>query len=141
MQNYSTRAALFADPEMKDRYEQEYTVYTPEQESVKQLGALMTGKKAIVVLGTWCSDSQQLLPRFYKILDEAGIEEEMISLICVDRSKIAADGSTDNLSIEHVPTFIFTANDQEIGRITESPITTLENDMVTILSENACQQH
>lgn len=121
-------------PEMKNRYEIEYPAYEAELKAIDLLTTLLNGKEITIVLGTWCGDSQLQVPRFFKILDQAGVHESSVSIICVDRTKKAEDGSTDNLQIEHVPTFILTENNIEIGRITESPKTSLENDMVIILS-------
>lgn len=134
MQNSCTRKELMSSPEMKDRYQAEYPAYQPELETTEALRPLMKDKRVTIVLGTWCSDSQLQVPRFYKVLDEAGVDESAISLICVNENKEAENGLIDNLDIAHVPTFIFTANNIEIGRITESPESTLENDMVIILA-------
>jgi len=133
MQNSCTRNGLMAAPEMKDRFEKEYPAYQPEFAMAEMLKPLMKGIKTTIVLGQWCGDCQLQVPRFYKVLDQAGVNEDDIKVICVDRSKQAADGSTDGLGIAHVPTFIFFANNTEIGRITEAPLTTLESDMVIIL--------
>lgn len=121
-------------PEMKSKYETEYPAYKADLKSINTLITLLNDKEVTIVLGTWCGDSQLQVPRFLKILDEADVSESSVTIICVDRTKKAEDGSTDNLQIEHVPTFIFTENNIEIGRITESPRITLENDIVKILA-------
>jgi len=133
MQNSCTWKDLMSDLEMKEKFETEYPAYQPDLAAAENLKFLMKGKKTTVVLGKWCSDSQLQVPRFYKVLGAAGIDEADVTLICVDEMKRAANGLIDDLHIEHVPTFIFSANNKEIGRITESPLATLENDMVTIL--------
>jgi hypothetical protein len=38
--------------------------------------------------------------------------------------------------VTRVPTFIFLRAGKEIGRVTERPITTLEQDIATILDKN-----
>lgn len=135
MQNSCSRSELVSDAEMKEKYALEYPSYQAEAGAVESLKLLLKDIQVTIVLGKWCGDSQRQLPQFFKIADEAFLEEPQLRLICVDRSKQAQDGSTDGLQIEHVPTFIFSKNGMEIGRITELPITTLENDMVTILSK------
>jgi len=134
MQNSYSRKDLMSAPEMKEKFETEYPAYQPDLIAAAKLQDLMKGKKTTIVLGTWCSDSQRQVPRFYKVLDQAGVDETDITLIGVDEMKKSPDGEIDDLNIEHVPTFIFSENNKEIGRITELPSDTLENDMVIILS-------
>jgi hypothetical protein len=133
MQHSCTREDLVSSVEMKEKFGSEYPAYAPDRIASEKLKSLLTGKQTTIVLGKWCSDSQLQVPRFYKVLDGAGVSESDITLICVDEMKKAADGAIDGLDIVHVPTFIFSANNKEIGRITESPMATLEDDMVTIL--------
>lgn len=87
----------------------------------------------VVVLGTWCSDSKQQVPRFLKIADLAGIPAAQIRFYGVDRTKKSRDSVTDRYRIEFVPTFIFLKQENEIGRIIEAPRTSLEEDMLAIL--------
>jgi len=133
MQHSCTRKDLMSSLEMKEKFETEYPAYQPDLISVKKLQSLMTSITTTIVLGTWCGDCQREIPRFYKVSDMSGIDETAITLICVDQSKNAPDGVLDGLAIEHVPTFIFSVNNKEIGRITEAPLVTLEDDMVIIL--------
>jgi cobalamin biosynthesis protein CbiG len=135
IQNECTRKGILAIAEMKEKYDTEYPVYSPDPEALQQLRILVSNKKISIVLGTWCSDSRLQLSRFYKILDDAGISENCVELICVDEMKKASPGLIDHLDIVSVPTFIFMENNREIGRIIESPKGSLENDMVEILTK------
>ena len=54
-------------------------------------------------------------------------------MICVGRDKKAEGTEVDLLDIKYVPTFIVYRNGKEIGRIVESPQTTLEGDLKNIL--------
>ncbi|RAJ37114.1 thioredoxin family protein [Pedobacter cryoconitis] len=135
MLNTAAREKLFESPEMKAQYAIEYPDYVPGPEAVQKLKSLFQDIKVTIVLGTWCSDCRRQVPRLYKVLDEAGFLAEQITLIFVDESKKASGGLTDHLNIDKVPTFIFTENGKEIGRITESPLVTLESDMIEILTK------
>ena len=42
-----------------------------------------------IVLGTWCSDSQREVPRFFKVLNEAGYNDKRVKVIAVDKNKEA----------------------------------------------------
>jgi hypothetical protein len=55
-------------------------------------------------------------------------------MIGVDFDKKAREIDVDVFNISRVPTFIFHRNEIEIGRITETPIETLEEDFLKIAS-------
>jgi thiol-disulfide isomerase/thioredoxin len=86
----------------------------------------------IVVLATWCGDSKEQVPRFLKVLDQADFEPERCTMIGVDSQKQARDLDVSVYDIERVPTFIFYRNEIEIGRIVETPLHSLESDILNI---------
>ena len=75
------------------------------------------------------------MPRFYRILDYLGFPEKNLKLICVDRTKDAAGTEVMQLSVDLVPTFIIFIGEEEIGRIVESPVESLEADLAGILEQ------
>lgn len=135
MLNLCTREELVSFPEMKEVYRTEYDSYHPDSVTISLLKPLIKGKEITIVMGTWCGDSKSQVPHFYKVLDAAGVSADEITLICVNEDKKAEDGLIDHLNIERVPTFIFSENKQESGRITELPVSTLEKDSVEILTK------
>ena len=86
-------------------------------------------------MGTWCEDSQNQVPKFYKILNDIHFPEDKVTLITMLRDKTTPEAFEKNLYITNVPTFIFFENDKELNRIVESPVENLEKDMFTILSK------
>lgn len=88
-----------------------------------------------IILGTWCGDSKEQVPRFFKILEKAQIPLNVVEIICVNRTKTAPGINIQNKNIEKVPTFIIFRDDVEIGRIIETPIETLEIDLYKILNK------
>jgi len=88
-----------------------------------------------IVIGTWCSDSRREVPRFFKIIDEIKFAHENLKLIGVNRKKEISNSDSASLDIELVPTFIFYEDQEEIGRIIETPEVSLERDMLKILEE------
>ncbi len=114
-----------------------YDEYKPDSEVVKKLLAEGTGGITItIVMGTWCPDSRREVPRFMKILDEWHFPEDKVTFIGVDDMKQSPIGDFDKLGIVRVPTFIIYKNNIEAGRIIENPVSSLEQDMVNILSRN-----
>ncbi len=73
----------------------------------------------LVFCGTWCHDSQNLLPKFYKLIDKAGFPESKIVLVAVDKSKIAVQNLHVKYQLKTVPTFIVFVNGKEVGRVEE----------------------
>lgn len=120
----------------KTYYESEYASYTPDATTIASLKTSLANKniKVTIVMGSWCGDSQEQVPRFYKIIDALGFADTNVTLYCVDRTKKTDKGETDNLNITLIPTFIFYKDGKEIGRITETPKATLEKDMLEIIS-------
>lgn len=120
--------------EMKLIYDVEYLAYTPDFVVLKQLSGLIQNKKIIIILGTWCGDSKTQIPRFIKLMDLLLVDEPQITIFCVDGNKKADDGMIELLEISNIPTFIiFDNKQQELGRIIETPIETLEKDLLLIL--------
>jgi hypothetical protein len=87
-----------------------------------------------VVMGVWCPDSRREVPRFMRILDVWHFPESRLVFIGVDDAKQSPVGEYTGLKIERVPTFILYKNNIEAGRIIENPVTSLEQDMVNILT-------
>lgn len=73
----------------------------------------------VVVCGTWCHDSNNLLPKLYRLMDKAGYPESKVLLIAVDRTKHAYKQYELNYSITNTPTFIVMQKGKEVGRVTE----------------------
>ena len=73
----------------------------------------------IIFGGTWCEDTQNLLPRFYKLIEASGYPEKKILLLGVDRKKYTIDSLNVKYKITNVPTFIIMHKGKEFGRVVE----------------------
>jgi hypothetical protein len=76
------------------------------------------------------------VPRFLHVLDLWKFPPERVIFIGVDDAKKSPVGEYEGLGIQRVPTFIFYKNNIEAGRIIENPATSLEQDIVNILTRN-----
>ena len=85
------------------------------------------------MFGSWCHDSKVQVPRFMKVLSEAGYDDRDLIIIGVNTNKSALVMNIENLDIERVPTFIVYQNGEELGRIIETPSKTLEKDLWKIV--------
>src|SRR5207245_2056570 len=91
--------------------------------------------------GTWCGDSQREIPRVFKLLNYLGIRSSQIELVTVNNSDSAYKQSPTHeergLIIHRVPDLIIYHDQSELGRVVESPITSWEKDMLSILQGEA----
>ncbi len=115
-------------------FDKKYENYKVKTEILDQLNTdIVEDIEFKIILGTWCHDSQREVPGFIKIAEHWGLGS-LITMIGVDKNKEAGDISISDLGIELVPTFIIYYGGEEIGRIIESPIESLEKDIIKILS-------
>ena len=119
----------------KAAFDKSYSNYIADENIVKQLKKKLHSVKILIVMGTWCGDSKEQVPAFYKILDDLKFSGSEVEIISVDRKKLAGDVDVSGLNIERVPTFIFYRDGRELGRIVEKPSSTLEKNMLLILSQ------
>jgi thiol-disulfide isomerase/thioredoxin len=112
-----------------------YLEYKSNSDLVSKIGSLGSNSKVLVFMGTWCGDTKRELPRFFRIIDEAKIPRENVTMYAVDRAKKTTVDLPEKYGITNVPTFIFMAGDKEIGRIVESPKKSLEEDIAEILGK------
>lgn len=73
----------------------------------------------LIFIGTWCHDSQNLLPVFYRLADKSGYPDNRIQVVALDRDKTAPNRWHENWKITNVPTFIVLQNGKEVGRVIE----------------------
>lgn len=132
---YFNQDVLLKEPHA-EWYDKGFDAYEFNSEDFMQLVELpLDGLSIRIVLGTWCPDSRREVPHFMKILQSWGFPSEKVEMIGVDSYKVAPIENYEELGIERVPTFIIYYNNVEAGRIIENPTTSLERDMVKIISE------
>lgn len=108
--------------------------YKPDTTRINQLKPLAKGLNVLVIAGSWCSDTQRDLPKFYKVAELIGLKTNQISLIMVDRDKKCSNIDIDIMQIKNIPAFIFYYEGKEKGRIIENTILSMEADMVNIFN-------
>lgn len=112
-------------------FKNQYNTYKPYPSVVDQLAA-HTKCSILVVLGTWCSDSHELVPQLFKIADLAGWEK--IELIGVDRKKQCSSMDIKPLNIEYVPVIFVYDGKRLVGKIVETTQKTLEEDLLQMFT-------
>lgn len=110
-----------------------YSSYEPNKLVMDSMMALPSDYKLLVFGGTWCEDTQDLLPKLYKCSDQVNISRADIALYLLDEQKLSAQGLEKKYNITNVPTFIVLKNGEEQGRITETVKHSIEQDLLDIM--------
>ena len=114
-------------------FKKNYDGYTPKDSAIRALKDYAEKIHVEIFLGTWCGDSKRNAAYFLKTLDLAGRPNITYTMIALDRTKKDKEELTVKYSIRRVPTMVFLKNGKEIGRITEYPERSVEEDMLSIL--------
>ncbi len=120
-------------------FTENYDAYSPNSVAIDSLERHLDKYTITAFMGTWCGDSKREVPRFYKVLDEANFPLDRLTFVAVSRDretyKQSPGGEHEALNIHRVPTFIVYKNGREVNRIVESPVTSLEEDLVKIVDK------
>ncbi|MEO6612624.1 MAG: thioredoxin family protein [Chitinophagaceae bacterium] len=93
--------------------------YTPNAEALSGLKKNADSIQLLTFMGTWCEDSQFIIPKLYALSDAAGFSNDRITLIGVDRQKKTLGHLSEALNVTNVPTIIVMKNGKELGRVIE----------------------
>ncbi len=115
-------------------FDKEYDLYKVNAERLAQIKPLLKDKRVVLLMGTWCEDSQREVPGMMKILNEGGYNTAEMEIIAVDEDKRTKTDLEKDYNLAYVPALIFFDEDKEMNRIVEFPINTLEQDILDILS-------
>jgi hypothetical protein len=125
--------------------------YLPESKALPLLRCYDEPVTVLIFFGNWCSDSKRELPKFFAVLDRAENKNFSAKLFGLDRTKKDSTGFAEAFGVSQVPTFIFLSGDRafsahsralveqtqgELGRITETPTVSIEQDWADILKHN-----
>jgi len=129
----------------KDWFDKSYNEYAVDSVTANQLQPLLENKTLEIFLGSWCGDSKREVPRMIKILQTASFDTAGLRLIFVDNSAATYKQSPQHeereKNIHHVPTIIVYDKRKEVGRIVESPVVSLEKDLLAILQQQSYIPH
>lgn len=131
-----TQEALSAPP-FSDWYLRGVAAYQPDEQVINNIDSLQD-YEIQVFMGTWCSDSQREVPRLVKTLNELGFPGAQLSIVGVNRAtdqyKQSPNGEEIGKNIHRVPTIIFYRNGEEVNRVIERPVVSMEQDIRSITS-------
>lgn len=113
-----SREVLLSDTSFK-WYAANQANYAPNSSAVEELKRNADSIELLVFMGTWCDDSQFIIPKLFALLDAAGFPKDHVTLIGVDRNKKTLSHLCEALNIVNVPTIIALKDGKELGRVVE----------------------
>jgi thiol-disulfide isomerase/thioredoxin len=117
-------------------YKSGVTAYKPDIATIELLKNELPSFQLVVLMGTWCDDSQNLIPKLYKVLQETKYPMRQLSLYGVNRVKECNHDEHILYSLKKVPTIILFRNNKEVGRIVENVNKSIEADLKNIITTN-----
>jgi len=94
--------------------------YKPDTAIVQSFAKIKGAKMQLVIFGgTWCEDTQNILPKIFKLQEMGDVPDENITLFGVNTKKQTLGNITSALSITNVPTLIVFKDGKELGRVVE----------------------
>lgn len=114
--------------------------YKPAEADMVFLQKHLSGYEVVTFMGTWCDDSQNLVPKLLKVLAAADYPMHQHTMYGVDRTKQAKYTEAKFYEISRVPTIILLKDNQEVGRITESVNKSIEADIKAIIEKDLAKK-
>lgn len=114
-------------------YRKGFSRYNPNKSIVNELENKLSPYSFIVFGGTWCPDTRNLLPKFYKTIEEAGVPKDNTKLYLLNYYKKSKGGIEERYNITSVPTFVVLKRGKEVGRIEGHVNRSIEKDLLKII--------
>ena len=93
--------------------------YKPDTATVNAFERNKGKVQFIVFGGTWCEDTQNILPKFFALQEKSGVPDNTISFFGVNREKKTLASIAEAFNIKNVPTIIIMKDGIEKGRVVE----------------------
>lgn len=114
--------------------------YKPAEADIVFLQKNISGYEVVTFMGTWCDDSQNLVPKLLKVLAAVDYPMHMHTIYGVDRTKQAKYTEAKFYDISRVPTIILLKDNLEVGRITETVNKSIEADIKAIIEKDLAKK-
>ena len=102
-----------------DWFSQNQKRYIPDSNLVSAMKSNKGKVSFLIFGGTWCDDTQFILPKFYKAQELADFPDSSVNFFGVDRDKKSIGNLSAFLNITNVPTIIAIKDGKELGRVVE----------------------
>ncbi|MES2647350.1 MAG: thioredoxin family protein [Bacteroidota bacterium] len=105
-------------------YDTNLKYYKADSTTVQTIREKKDAIHLVLFCGTWCHDSQQLVPKYFTTLQAANFPDKHLTIVGMDRSKKTIAQLEHTFNITNVPTMVVMQNGKEVGRIVEYGETT-----------------
>jgi hypothetical protein len=112
-----------------ENMDKDFSAYQPESEKISYLKAKESRIEELTIfLGTWCSDSQEQLPKVFNVLQTVGLDKKSI-LYGVNRGKTEPKAEVEQFKVTKLPSIFVRFKSGEIIQIlNEIPEVNFETD-------------
>jgi len=117
----------------KKEYANAAAQFKPNGAAVSLLKSVDRPVEIVVFFGTWCHFCKHYLPHLIKTLEVAGNPNLHARFIGIDEDLTQPEQLIAEYTVSKTPTMIVRINDMEIGRITEEPKKSVEEDLAILI--------
>lgn len=100
-------------------YSKNQAGYNPDTATINAFEKAKGKYQFVVFGGTWCEDTQFILPKFFKLQEKSGLSDDVITLYGVNRAKNSLGNIAKAFNITLVPTIIVMKDGKEVDRVVE----------------------
>jgi len=93
--------------------------YKPDTATINAFERAKGKYQFVVFGGTWCEDTQFILPKFFKLQEASGLPDDAITMFGVNREKTSLGNIAKAFNVTLVPTIIVMKDGKEIDRVVE----------------------
>jgi len=109
--------------------------YTPKLLIIEKLKSVNQEFQVEIFMGCWCPDCKKHVSAYFKIMELTDNPFISTSYIGIPREREARKELIQGKNIVRIPTFIIYFQNQEIGRIIETPTKSVEEDLIDIIEK------
>lgn len=122
----------------EDWYVSNENAYSPNTDHIASLKKSFNQVDSITIfMGTWCGDSKREVPKITQALKAINFNFNKLKIICVDNRfnnyKQSPENEQAGQNIHRVPTILIHNKKNEIGRMVERPVVSVEKDLLSIV--------
>ena len=100
-------------------YKANQRFYSPDSSTLSIFNKTKGKLQFVIFGGTWCEDTQFIVPQFFKLQEMSGIPDSMVTFFGVNREKKSLPNIAEAFGITNVPTIIVMKDGKELGRVIE----------------------
>ena len=117
-------------------YNSSQNYYNPDTATLNAFERVKGKVQFVVFGGTWCEDTQFILPKFFKLQEKTGVPDNTITFFGVNRAKKSLGSISEAFNVTLVPTIIVMKDGKEIGRVVEYGKTgKWDKELATVLNQ------